>query len=107
MVIRKATGKSLSDYFSKNFWIPIEAEEEALWQIDGIKNKMEKAFCCFASNGKDFADLLSLFKNKGRWNGQQIIDSSFVNLSLNPRFENSLITGMVGGLLIKIMKKDF
>ena len=52
MVIRKATGKSLSDYFSKNFWIPIEAEEEALWQIDGIKNKMEKAFCCFASNEK-------------------------------------------------------
>ena len=38
---------------------------------------------------KRFRRFAKLFKNKGRWNGQQIIDSSFVNLSLNPRFENS------------------
>ena len=50
---------------------------------------MEKAFCCFASSGKDFARFAKLFKNKGRWNGKQIIDSSFVNLSLKPRFKNS------------------
>ena len=107
MVIRKATGKSLSDYFSKNFWIPIEAEEEALWQIDGKKNQMEKAFCCFASNAKDFARFAKLFKNKGRWNGQQIIDSSFVNLSLNPRFENSPNYGYGWWLLNRNNEKGF
>lgn len=89
MVIKKAVGQSLSTYFSENFWQPMEAVEDALWQIDSQKNGMEKAYCCFASNAKDFARFGKLYKNFGKWNDQQILDSTFIALSTRPRFEES------------------
>ena len=89
MVISEAVGENLSTYFSKNFWKPLGANEDALWQIDSEKNGMEKAFCCFASNAKDFARIGKLYKDYGKWNGKQIIDSSYVALSIRPRFEES------------------
>jgi CubicO group peptidase (beta-lactamase class C family) len=85
MVIEKATGKSLADYVAINFWQPMGAENEALWQTDK-KDGMVKAYCCFASNARDFARLGKLYKNHGKWNGQQILDSAFVAKSTTPRF---------------------
>ena len=55
MVIEKATGKKMYDYLSESFWIPLESENEALWQIDSEENDMVKAYCCIATNAKDFA----------------------------------------------------
>ncbi|MGB2152881.1 MAG: serine hydrolase domain-containing protein [Flavobacteriaceae bacterium] len=89
MIIQKAVGSNLSDYFSENFWKPMGAKENALWQIDSKKNGMEKAFCCFASNAKDFARFGKLYKDHGKWNGKKLIDSTFVALSVRPRFKNS------------------
>jgi len=89
MVISKAVGMNLTDYFSEKFWQPINAVEDAFWQIDSKKNGMEKAYCCFASNAKDFARFGKLFKDYGQWENNQIIDSSFVSLAINPRFQKS------------------
>lgn len=89
MVIRKAVGKNLSEYFSENFWKPMGAKEDALWQIDSKANGNEKAFCCFATNAKDFARFGKLYKDHGKWNGEQLLDSSYVALSVRPRFEKS------------------
>ncbi len=88
MVIEKATGKSLADYVSVNFWQPLGAENEALWQTDK-KDGIVKAYCCFASNARDFARLGKLYKQHGKWNGKQILDSAFVAKSTTPRFANS------------------
>ncbi len=89
MIIKKAVGKSLSQYFSESFWQPMNAMENALWQTDGEKNQMEKAFCCFASNAKDFARLGKLYKNHGKWGGKQLLDSAYTALSIQPRFKES------------------
>jgi CubicO group peptidase (beta-lactamase class C family) len=89
MLISQAVGANLSDYFSESFWKPMETKEDALWQVDSKANGMEKTFCCFATNAKDFARFGKLYKDHGKWNGEQLIDSSYVALSTRPRFEKS------------------
>ncbi len=88
MVIEKATGERLSDYISKHFWKPLGCENQAFWQVDNPEG-IEKAYCCIASNARDFARLGKLYNNKGVWNGKQILDSAYVELSTNPRFEGA------------------
>jgi CubicO group peptidase (beta-lactamase class C family) len=89
MCIEKATGAFLSDYVSKHFWKPMGAENEALWQLDEAPNGIEKAYCCIGSNARDFARFGKLYLNNGKWNGLQLLDSSFVKKCVTPRFENS------------------
>ena len=89
MCIEKATGKYLSDYVSDSFWKPMGAENEALWQLDEADTGIEKAYCCIASNARDFARFGKLYKQNGKWNGQQILDSTFIAKSLQPRFAES------------------
>lgn len=88
MIIEKATGKSLADYVTENFWEPMGAENEALWQTDH-KGGIVKAYCCFASNARDFARFGKLYKQHGKWNGVQLLDSAFVAKSTVPRFAAS------------------
>ena len=64
------------------------AENEALWQTDK-ENGIVKAYCCIASNARDFARFGKLYKQNGKWNGQQILDSTFVATSTSPRFAES------------------
>lgn len=87
MCIEKAVGKNLADYVSESFWKPMGAESEAFWQTD--KKGLVKAFCCIASNARDFARFGKLYLQHGKWNGQQILDSSFVAKSVQPRFKES------------------
>lgn len=87
MVIEKATGKKTADYFSESFWKPLGAEHDALWQVDSEKNGMVKSYCCFASNARDFARFGKLYKDHGKWQTKQLLDSTFVAKSVQPRFE--------------------
>ena len=89
MVISEATGKPLAEYLSESFWKPLGCENEALWQIDSKNDGMEKAYCCVASNARDFARFGKLYKDHGKWNGAQLLDSAFVAKSVTPRFEGS------------------
>lgn len=89
MFIEKATGKTLSDYLSENFWQPMGMNSDALWQLDSRESGMEKAFCCIASNARNFAKFGKLYSHYGNWNGEQLLDSSFVKKSIQPRFEDS------------------
>ncbi len=89
MCIEKATGKYVSDYVSTNFWQPMGAENEALWQLDHEPDGIEKAYCCIASNARDFARFGKLYKQNGKWNGNQILDSTFVKKCITPRYKDS------------------
>lgn len=106
MIIEKATGEKLYNYLSKSLWIPLESENDALWQVDSQKNDMVKAYCCIASNAKDFARLGRLYKDYGKWNGKKILDSAYVVKSINPRFAKSPQYGY-GFWLNKINDKSF
>ncbi|WP_336066602.1 serine hydrolase [Mesoflavibacter sp. CH_XMU1404-2] len=89
MVIEKATGKKLYDYLEESFWKPLGSENQTLWQLDSEAHDLVKAYCCIASNAKDFARLGKLYKDHGKWNGQQVLDSTFIAKSVIPRFKES------------------
>jgi CubicO group peptidase (beta-lactamase class C family) len=89
MVIAKATGKNLTEYLYETLWNPMGAEQESLWQVDSVENGSEKAYCCIASNARDFARIAKLYKDHGKWNGETLLDSTFIAKSLRPRFPES------------------
>lgn len=85
-VLQQAIGKNLSDYASGKLWTPIQAENDALWSLDH-KNGMEKAYCCFNSNARDFARLGQLVLNGGCWNGRQLVPAIYLKEAITPAID--------------------
>ncbi|WP_248724660.1 serine hydrolase [Seonamhaeicola sp. ML3] len=106
MVIEKATGKKLYDYLTESFWKPLGCENPTLWQVDSEAHDLVKAYCCIASNAKDFARFGKLYKDHGKWNGKQILDSAFVAKSLKPVYPDGDVYGY-GWWLKSIEDKNF
>ena len=75
-IVRKATGETMSEYASEKLWKPLGAERQAFWSLDH-KNGIEKGFCCFYSNARDFARFGKLMLDSGKWNGEQIIPKQY------------------------------
>ncbi len=89
MVLEKATGKTLSEYLSESFWKPLGMRNDGLWQLDSEESGMEKAYCCIASNARNFARFGKLYKDHGKWQGKAVLDSAFVAKSIQPRFKDA------------------
>ena len=83
MVLSEALPISLSEFLSTYFWKPMGAEKEALWQYNA-KDGVEKAYCCIASNALDFARFGKLYKDKGTWYGNSLLDSTYIATSTIP-----------------------
>lgn len=83
MIVETATGKTVSDYASEKFWRPMGAVNNALWCLDD-ENGMEKAFCCFNSNARDFARWGQLILNNGTWNNDTLISPDYIQASIRP-----------------------
>lgn len=91
-VLKKAIGKDIADYASEKIWTPIQAEEDALWSLDH-EGGMEKAYCCFNSNARDFARLGQLVLQHGYWYPQgghvtatrvRVVDSAYIAEATTP-----------------------
>ncbi len=106
MVIEKATGKKMYDYLEESFWKPLGSENATLWQVDSESHDLVKAYCCIASNAKDFARMGKLYKDYGQWDGEQLLDSTFIATSIKPRFPDSPEYGY-GWWLDRQGDKDF
>ena len=89
MALQQATGKSISVLLHDYFWNPMGVEQPTSWIIDSKTHGLEKAYCCWNANARDFARFGKLFKNHGVWNGEQLIDSTFTAKAVRPRFEDS------------------
>ena len=89
MALQQATGKSISVLLHDYFWNPMGVEQPTSWIIDSKTHGLEKAYCCWNANARDFARFGKLFKNHGVWNGVQLIDSTFTAKAVRPRFEDS------------------
>ncbi|MBC5775665.1 serine hydrolase [Pontibacter sp. KCTC 32443] len=83
MVVEAATGKSLSRYAEDKLWKPLGAEHDAEWSVDNPTG-IEKAYCCFFSNARDFARIGKLYLQNGVWDGDTIVDPAYVRASLTP-----------------------
>lgn len=82
-VVSKATGKSLSDYASEKLWKPMGASHTAYWSLDH-EGGVEKGYCCFNSNARDFARFGSLYLHEGNWRGNQLVSKDYVRQSVTP-----------------------
>lgn len=82
-LLQAATGKSLSALAEEKLWKPIGAAHDAEWSVDK-SDGIEKAYCCFFSNARDFARLGKLYLHKGLWNGDTIVPPVYVQASLTP-----------------------
>lgn len=83
MVLKRATGKDLSEYASEKLWKKMGAVHDALWSLDH-EDGMEKAYCCFNSNARDFARFGQLILNNGSWNGEQVISEDYLREATSP-----------------------
>ena len=77
MLIKRATGVELSEYASDKLWKPIGAKNDALWCLDN-EDGLEKAYCCFNSNVRDFARIGQLVLDSGMWNGNQVVPKDYI-----------------------------
>ena len=64
VLLKRAVKKPISEYAGKSLWSKIGAKNDALWVVDE-PGGIEKTFCCFNSNARDFAKLGLLVLNKG------------------------------------------
>ena len=88
MVLSKALPMTLTEFLSEYFWQPMGAEQDALWQISS-NDGMEKTYCCIASNARDFARFGKLYAQSGRWKDKQLLDSAYIQQSIQPAADNS------------------
>ncbi len=82
-ILKAATGKDVATYMSEKLWTPLQAESDALWNLDD-ENGDEKAFCCFYSTPRDFARVGQLYLQNGKWGDQQIVSESFIKECTSP-----------------------
>jgi len=83
LILQKVTGKSLAAYASEKLWQPLGAEHAALWSTDHVGG-MEKAYCCFNSNARDFARIGQMMLDSGRWKGNEIIPMDYFQQCIKP-----------------------
>jgi CubicO group peptidase (beta-lactamase class C family) len=82
-ILRKATATTLSEYASAKLWKPLGAKTDALWSLDH-KDGLEKAYCCFNANARDFSRFGTLYLHDGMFNGRQIVSADYVKRSVEP-----------------------
>lgn len=83
IVLQTAVNKNISEFASESLWQKIGSERDALWCLDQ-EGGLEKAFCCFISNARDFARFGQLALNKGKWKNQQVVSERYFQEALTP-----------------------
>jgi CubicO group peptidase (beta-lactamase class C family) len=83
LVLERATGKSVADYAGERLWTRIGATNNALWSLD-YNGGVEKVFCCFNSNARDFSKLGLLVLNDGILYGDTIVSSDYIRWMTSP-----------------------
>lgn len=83
MVLERATRQKVSTYASEKLWKPLGAHHDAWWSLDR-SNGIEKAYCCFNTNARDFARFGQLLLFNGNWYGKQIVSESYLKQALTP-----------------------
>ena len=78
LILKRATGKSPSEYLQEKIWKPIGMEYPATWSIDSEGDDLELMYVLLNARAIDFAKFGQLFLNKGNWNGKQIIPEQWV-----------------------------
>ena len=82
ILLERAVGESVSSYAGRSLWSGIGAENNALWTLD-YNGGIEKVFCCFNSNARDFAKIGLLMLSRGRVGERVVVDEWYVDWLLS------------------------
>lgn len=82
-VLEAATGQTISAYAEEKLWKPMQACNDALWNLDK-KGGDEKSYCCFNSTARDMARFARLMLHKGNWNGKQLVSEAYLQEAMSP-----------------------
>ena len=74
---------TISQYAEEKLWQPIQACNDALWNLDR-EGGDEKTYCCFNTTARDLAHLARLILHQGNWNGQQVISAAYLSEAISP-----------------------
>jgi CubicO group peptidase (beta-lactamase class C family) len=78
IVLERATGMPVSSYLSKTIWQPLGMQWDGTWSLDSQGSGFEKMESGINARALDFAKLGSLYLHRGRWLGERVIPSSWV-----------------------------
>ncbi len=82
VILERAVGESVSSFTSRVLWSKIGARKNALWTTD-YNGGLEKTFCCFNSNARDFSKVGLLMLNRGAFFGQSVVSGDYVDWLLS------------------------
>ncbi|MDE6276168.1 MAG: beta-lactamase family protein [Clostridia bacterium] len=86
IILERSTGMTVSQYFQREIWQKIGAEYDASWSLDSQKAGFEKMESGINFNAVDFIKIGSMVLRGGYWNGQQIINKSWLDVSTTCEF---------------------
>lgn len=90
MVLERATGKSVTEYFESRFWQRLGMEYEATWSIDSESGEMAKMESGLNARAIDFAKIGRLVLRRGNWNGDQVISKAWMDASMKIDPQNNV-----------------
>jgi len=88
VVIEKATGQNLAEYFEDKVWRPLGMENTASWSLDDKKNQSAKAYSGLNMTAIDLAKIGRLYLQNGEFWNKQIVSESWIENTLTPNLSN-------------------
>lgn len=83
MILEKATGRKVSDYFFEKVWSCIGAEYSAYWNLDH-EGGLAKTYTGVYATARDFARIGKLYEHNGIWENDTVVSPEYVRQSVTP-----------------------
>lgn len=82
VIVERATGRRFGEYLSEKLWAPLGAHEAFLYMDH--EGGTPHTDCCMWATVEDWLRMGELFRNRGVFNGQQLIPASWFNEMVTP-----------------------
>ena len=86
----KESGLTISAHLSRSLWAPLGMGSDAIYTMDRPSDQggMERTYCCIFATATDFARIGQLLLQDGQWQGQQLLDKSFIERMRKPELQS-------------------
>lgn len=83
LIVQRATGQPLQQYMVEKIWKPIGTEKDATWNVDSKKRNQVLMSAAINATARDFAKFGRLYLQKGKLNGQQVVNAEWIRQIAN------------------------
>ncbi|MCR9254228.1 MAG: beta-lactamase family protein [bacterium] len=90
LILKRVSNRSISELVETSIWSKIGTEYPASWNTYENMD-LEKAFCCFNTTASDLAKIGKLMIQNGNWNGEVIVDSTYLSNATQLSNENGSV----------------